>query len=362
MRFTARLFAVVALLPILPLNLFAKCPIAANGTLDIKTPMGNLIVETSGTDSVEIEVSNKLLVVNETCGEPVRITATVPQEWNAGIPDWKIRVPKGVSLDLTTNAGNIRIPHTDGSETRLRTSSGTIITGNIKGNALIVTQANQVQAGNIGGNAELRSNGGKLTVGDVGGNAEFYTVGGSIEAKVVQGKVTANTGTGGGAITIWQSNGNVVAETREGDIVSQFIRGSFDGHTESGNIRIERVGSSVRAYTGMGDIYFRLVPEKPQADIEVKVASGLGNITMFIPEAIKATVDAMVERPAYKVKQIVSEIPIKRQLLVAPVTSLRSLVPGGPERELGTMNGGGGSRFDVRTSQGKIEIKIWKGN
>ena len=50
----------------LPLNLFAKCPIAADGRLVLRAPAGNLIVDTTGTDSVDVEVSNRQVVLQET--------------------------------------------------------------------------------------------------------------------------------------------------------------------------------------------------------------------------------------------------------------------------------------------------------
>src|SRR6202008_4313212 len=98
---------------------------------------------------------------NQTCGRDlVNVTATM--EGVTGLPDWKIRVPKGVSLDLSTQGGSIQIMDTDGRETKLRASGGRVTAGMIKGNALIV--ASEVRTKDIGGNAELRGMGGKLQV------------------------------------------------------------------------------------------------------------------------------------------------------------------------------------------------------
>jgi hypothetical protein len=93
---------------LLPFSLFGKCPISPTGTLELLAPAGNLIVDTTGTDSVEVQVSNPQVVLKETCGRDiVSITATMTGV--TGLPDWKIRVPKGVSLDLSTQGGSIQV-------------------------------------------------------------------------------------------------------------------------------------------------------------------------------------------------------------------------------------------------------------
>ena len=115
---------------VLPTVLSAKCPISAGGTLELRAPAGNLLVETSGTDSVEVEVSNRQVLLNENCGrDTVSITAKAPT--SIGIPDWKIRVPRNITLDLSTEGGNIQVADTDG-EARLRTGGGKVIAGSFQ--------------------------------------------------------------------------------------------------------------------------------------------------------------------------------------------------------------------------------------
>jgi hypothetical protein len=345
---------------ILPLSLFGKCPLTSGGKLELLAPAGNLIVDTTGVDAVEVEVSNRQVVLQEKCEGNVAVITTASV---TGLPDWKIRVPKGVTLDLSTNAGSIQVGDTDGRETKLRTSGGKITAGSIKGNALLV--ATEVQAGNIGGNAELRGQGGRLQVGDVGGNAQFFSTGGDIATGVVKGGVTADTGSG--SITIRESNGDVVVTTKAGDITSNYVRGSFNGSTESGNIRLERVGSWVHALTGVGDIVFRLVPTNLAGDLHVKAEAGFGNITMYLPEKISATIDAIVVKPALNAKGIFSDFfPKAPSALVNGIRGLipgrneqRSLLPGGPEQERLVINGGTNT-IKARTSAGTININ--KGN
>jgi hypothetical protein len=300
---------------------------------------------------VEVEVSNKQVTLQEKCsGDTVVVTAAMPAA--TGIPDWNIRVPRSITLDLSTQGGYIQTGDTDGREARLRTSGGRVTAGNIKGNALIV--ATEVRTGNIGGNAELRGLGGKLHVGNVGGNAEFWTTGGDIVTGVVRGHVKADSGSG--SITVQESNGDVIVTTQAGDITSNYVHGSFDGRTESGSIRLERVGSMVRAITKVGDIFFRLIPEKVGQKFDVIAEADQGNITMYVPSKMKATIEAVIEKPALGARTIFSDFPLR-----APINGIKNLFPGGPEQQRAVINGGGNS-IRVRTSAGTIKILSLDGN
>lgn len=350
MKLRVSLFVPLVFL-LLPLGLFAKCPISPDGTLELRAPAGNLKVDTSGTDSVEVEVSNRQVTLQETCsGNTVVVNATMPA--GIGIPDWNIRVPRSITLDLSTQGGNIQIGDTDGREAILRTSGGKVIAGNIKGNATI--RATEVRTGNVGGKVELRGLGGRLQVGDVGGDAEFFTTGGDISTGVVRGHVKADSGSG--SVTIRESNGDVIVTTQEGNITSDYVHGDFDGRTESGSIRLERVGSMVHAVTKVGDIFFRLIPEKVGEKLDVLAQADRGNITMYVPTKIKATIEAVIDKPALGARAIFSDFPLK-----APINGLKSLFPGGPEQQRAVINGGGNS-IRVQTSVGTIKILSLDGN
>src|SRR5438552_2892602 len=103
--------AQVAILPLvllLPLPLFARCPIAPNGTLVVRAPAGDLNVEFTGVDAVDVDVSDKQIKVQETCNsDMVRIEGNDAKA--NSIPQWKIRAPKGVNLDLVAAAGGITL-------------------------------------------------------------------------------------------------------------------------------------------------------------------------------------------------------------------------------------------------------------
>jgi hypothetical protein len=312
----------------------------------VNAQSGNLIVDTTGTDSVEVEVSSKI-VPQEQCSRD-RVVLTYNALSGREIPDWKIRVPKGVELDLTTFAGSIAVSDTNGS-VRLRTTGGSVKTANIKGKATIVTQGGEITAGNIGGDAELRSGRG-LVGGNVGGKADLIADAGNIVAGYVKGRVTAETG--GGNIEIRESDGQMDTATRVGSITTNRVRGPFKGTADSGTIKVEQAGSWVFASTGTGDIFIRLVPESMGSDNHVDLNAQVGNIVLFLPEKMKATVDAVIQRSAFGTSRFLSSFP---SAAFAPIKKAGAMFPGGPEQAQYQLNGGG-NLIKLRTSSGKIEV------
>src|SRR5678816_1421861 len=86
---------------LIPPALFARCPIPANGTLEVIAPAGNLIIDTSGTDSVEWDVTGNQISAKQSCnGKTVRIEGAASSSAVRPIPDWHIKVPRTVILDL----------------------------------------------------------------------------------------------------------------------------------------------------------------------------------------------------------------------------------------------------------------------
>ena len=340
-------------------------------TVVVRAPIGNLQIDTTGRDSVEIQVNNSAIQIQENCGrDSVELSSNSPAtNVVQGTVNWRILVPKSANLDLVTMAGSINVGDSDGNVI-LRTTGGSVTAGQIKGNAAIITQGGSIKSGNIGGNAELRSQGGSLEVGDVAGNADFQTGVGPIRAGIIVGRVTADTA--GGTIVISEVRGDVKATTKAGDIsigdaaritattaggniISRRVRGPFQGRTESGDIRLDSAAAWVEASTGFGNIVVRLAPDNPDGDLHVDLQSGIGDLTIFLPQRMKASIEATVERPAFSAQRIISDFPMNAGAANTP----RGLVPNkfyAPTQSQTVINGGG-NRIVLHTSLGKIEIK-----
>jgi hypothetical protein len=337
---------------LIPPAVFAHCLIPANGTVKVVAPAGNLIIDTSGTNAVDWDQTSKQIDVKEICDkDEVSIKGTIIGTASASsvrpIPDWHIKVPKTVILDLVTMAGSITIGHSDGKLVA-RTGGGDVVVGNILGETTIVTQAGNIQAGDIGSNIDIKSSGsGNLVLGNVKGEVSAWTYAGDIfigsAAKV------ANAFTGGGVMRI------------------QKVLGSFKGHNEAGSIRIEQAGSSVDASTGSGSIYLKLVPDKQTGELHVNLKAGTGDITLFLPSSMKAEIQATAQG-----NQVHSDFQMVPQIargLPSPSTKDAIRIPPAPSfaatpyssfatTQSGKLNGGG-SPIKLHTTVGKIDIKLF---
>ncbi len=373
LRNVATGFGVVAALVLLQLPALAKCPISDGGTLVVKAPVGNLRIDTSGQGAVDVRLSTTDIVLKETCGRDRAEYAADPAPIR-GTVDWTIIVPRTVTLDLVTYGGSITMGDSDAPVT-LRTTAGSVTVGNIKGKTTIVTQGGFIKAGNIGDSVELRiSSAGSLEVGNVAGNADLHTLGGRVTTGVVTGKVTADTS---GDIYIKGARGEVVvtadqdiyigdalriiAKTASGNITNPRARGPIQAHTDSGDIRLEAAGGWVEASTGYGTIYCRLAPENFDGDLHVNLQTGVGDITIFIPERLHANVDATIERPSLTGLRIVSEFPSNNGPASSGTRSLTSIQPPAINRFMSPAHQqmviqGGGNAMKLHTSLGKIEI------
>jgi DUF4097 and DUF4098 domain-containing protein YvlB len=347
---------------------FAKCPISDGGTLVVRAAVGDLRVDTTGREqSAEVQVENNAVQVQENCGKDVvQFTSAGPDQARGTIP-WKIVVPRNVNLDLVTMAGSITVGDIDGNVV-FRTAGGSVTAGNIRGKAAIITQGGFIKSGNIGGDAELRSQGGTLDVGDIGGNAEFYTSAGIIRAGNITGSVIAVGGrtisisragevkatTNVGDISIGEA-ARINAESGGGNITSRRVRGPFKGKTENGDIRLDSAASWVEASTtGAGNIFVRLMPENIDGDLHMNLEAETGDVTVYLPPRIRASVDATVQRAAFQAQQIISEFP-----LVPARAPAQGLIPNRfyTSTHSESLINGGGNKIVLHTSLGKISIR-----
>ena len=334
---------------LIPPALFARCPIPANGTLEVVAPAGNLIIDTSGTDGVDWDVTGNQIIAKQSCdGSVVHIEGTASGGAVRPIPDWHIKVPRTVILDLVTHAGSITIGNSD-SKINARTGGGDVFVGNVNGEMSIMSRAGNIRAGDIGSNADIRSSeGGNLVLGNVKGDVTAWTLAGDIT--VGSARKIADAVTGGGNILI----------TR--------VMGSFKGRSDAGSIRIEEAGSSVDATTASGSIYLKLVPNRQSGELHVNLEAGTGDVTLWLPKGMKADIQATAQG-----SQVHSDFPLA-QAARGSIRNLPSTIDPGlkgppgmtfaapPSSFLTTQSGqrnGGGNPIHLRTTVGKVEIKLF---
>jgi len=346
---------------------FAKCPVTEGTTVVVRAPVGDLQVDTTGREPiVDVQVENGSVPIQQNCGtDKVEFTRSSPDHVS-GVVVWKIVTPRNIDLDLVTQGGNINVGDVNGNVI-LRTSGGSVTTGQIKGKATLVSQGGSVKAGNIGGDAEVRSRGGTLEVGDIGGNAELHTDAGRILVGTVGGNLTGEAGrqitiTKAGEVRVTTNAGDISigdavrinAKSGGGNITSRHVRGPFQGHTEQGDIRLDSAGAWVEASTGQGNILVHLVPDNIDGDLHMDLQAGLGDVTVYLPQRLRATVDSTVQRPSFQAQQIISEFP------PTPARPSNGLIPNNkfytPAHSESLLNGGG-NLITLHTSLGKITIR-----
>jgi len=339
---------------LIPPALFARCPIPANGTLEVVAPAGNLVIDTSGTDGVDWDVTGNQIVVQQSCGRnTVHIEGTASGPAVRPIPDWHIKVPRTVILDLVTHAGSITIGNSD-NKINARTGGGDVFVGNVNGELSIMSRAGNIRAGDIGSDADIRSSeGGNLMLGNVKGGVTAWTRGGDVTIGSAQRVVSAITG--------------------GGNMLINKVFGSFKGSNEAGNIRIVEAGGSVDATTGSGSIYLKLVPDRQTGELHVNLHAGTkdgtGDITLLLPSWMKADVEATAQGT-----QVHSDFPLVAQAQRGGIRGLpstadpgRTYPPGltfaAPPSSFSTtqtgQRNGGGNPMRLRTTVGKIEIKLF---
>lgn len=371
-------FAILTFATLLPLPLFARCPITPNGTVVVRAPSGDVQVELVSGDAVETDVSDKLIHAQETCGSD-KVVIEGNDARTSGIPQWRIRAPRTVNLDVVAYAGGVTlIGDSDASSVVLRTGGGPVTVGNIKGRTTIRTSGSYIKAGNLGSSAELRSEG-NLDVGTIAGDATLVTSHGNINANMVGGKTSAETN--GGKITILDARGEInIPNTRGGDIIINNatlvqvetdggsihggrVRGGFKGETSAGGIRVDQAASWVEASTRQGNVEVHMVPQDINGDLHVNLRTDDGDVLLYVPRALRASVEAAVVRPAFRGESIVADFALN-SVLPSAMPTIRGIPGAAGGLALGAFSqtlktaklGDGKNNVKLHTGFGSIKI------
>jgi len=279
----------------------------------------------------------------------------------------------------------------------VHTGAGDIETGDIGGHALLVTEGGNITTGRVGGLdhlanmsstapvAKIETQGGHITVLDIAGDLDAYTAGGFIQARDVSGNAKIRTGgghiraahirgtaqletdggnitvgeagalvgvrTGGGQIDFGEVHGSVHAETGGGGVRVMYVSGPMEVETSGGGICLTRVSNVVRAATGNGSITAWITPESGDPSHPARLAgpsqlsSGTGDIIVFLPRNLAATIEASVENGGADRIEADSALGLSMETR-----------EDGPVRASGALNGGG-ALLKLRSSAGKIRLQ-----
>jgi TonB family protein len=287
-----------------------------------------------------------------------------------------ISVPGDYNVEVSTGAGDIEasdlgghvVLETDGGNittgrigfdrpaamighpmAKIETQGGHISVEDVFGDFDAYTAGGHIRAGNIAGNAKLRTGGGHIRAGKIQGVAQLETEGGNITVGEAGALVTARTG--GGQIDFGEVHGSVNAQNGGGGIRMMYVAGPLEVVTSGGSICLTKVTNTVRAATGDGTITAWIAPDSddPRQPVRLpgpsQLASGTGDIVLYLPRNIAATIDATVDRGG------ANRIEADPSLRLKPRAR-----PDGVVRAMGNLNGGG-AVLKLHTATGKIRLQ-----
>jgi TonB family protein len=315
----------------------------------------------------------------------VEITGMLPAQaaHSADAQFWvqfEVTVPHGYSVEVNTDAGDIEtqdiggaaVLHTQGGNiyagriggsglrdisagrqvARLETEGGHIQVADVAGELSAFTGGGHIEVGNVAGDATLHTGGGHIRVGQIGGRAQLETVGGNITVAHAQKFVDVHTG--GGQIDFGEVRGSVHAQTGGGGIRIMYVSGPMEVESSGGSICLTRVAGAVQAATSGGTITAWINPDAPTGGGFLRLggasqlASGNGDIVVFLPRNRAATIEATVASGG------------ERHIEADPALHLTFQGPAngaGPSHATAVLNGGG-APLKLRTTAGKIRLQF----
>src|SRR6266567_3764229 len=293
---------------------------------------------------------------------------------------FEVAVPRGYNVEVNTEAGDVTTGdiggtaalHTQGgniktgriagsglrdaslgrSAAKLETQGGHIQVLDVLGNLTAFTAGGHINVGNISGDASLRTGGGHVRAGQIGGRAELETAGGNITVAHAGNFVSVRTG--GGQIDFGEVRGSVHAQTGGGGIRVMYVSGPMELESSSGSICLTRVAGALQAATSGGTITAWINPDPPSGGGNVRLAgasqlaSGNGDIIVFLPRNLAANIDATVANGD------------QRRIEADPALHLTMQVSAngsGPVHAMAVLNGGG-APLKLRTTAGKIRLQF----
>jgi DUF4097 and DUF4098 domain-containing protein YvlB len=302
---------------------------------------------------------------------------------------FKIVVPTEFNVDVGTKGGDVSVADLQG-EVKLKTSGGDldvkridgVVSAKTSGGDVIVEKTTkdvtvktsggdielidvegEVTAKTSGGDIEVKNNKAKVIAKTSGGNIELTNVGAEVDAHTSGGDIIVNgskgslgVSTSGGDIELKNIQDVINAKTSGGDIEADNVMNGIKAKTSGGDIELDDIKGFIEAATSGGDVEAEMTLTNFGKDHHVTMSSSGGNITLYIPENLPATVDATINISGFSFNDydISSDFPLKTE------RKKDSKDGKGRRFELihseGKINGGG-DLIKLETSNGNIEIK-----
>lgn len=253
------------------------------------------------------------------------------------------RVRNG-DVQVESSGGRIAIERIENGSATAETSGGSITVDQVTGDLEAGTSGGSIRIETVGGAVNAQTAGGNISIEEAGGSVRAETAGGSISIASCRGDIKADNA--GGSIDIGSCQGSIEAETAGGSISIEGAGGHIEASTAGGIIEIAAAQGYIEASTAGGSIEAELATTDQEADRHCMLESSGGDITIYLPEELAATIDAelRVRRVFGGTYRIYSDFPLS--------------IRGADSRKItgsGEINGGG-DLIKLRTSNGDIRI------
>jgi len=364
------LFLISAIIPSLAVDREVSFNVQKGDVLEVNIKHGNIVTSTWDKNEVKIIAKNidedevKLFTAEQKSGRvEVKFKGEDSDNFNL-----ELIIPADLIIDYKTGGGNVTIKDDLRNKVTISTAGGNITAkiiggeaditsagGNIKladinHNASISTAGGDIQVGSVNGKAEISTAGGNIKVGSVNNTAEISTAGGNVNVGAVGG--SADISTAGGNVNVSTVSGDAEISTGGGNIKLDGATGKVEANTGGGNIELKNVKGSIEANTGAGNITAELIPDGANNS---QLNSGVGSITIYIPESAKTTIVATASDFKWGESAKDSD-SIKSEFESYNVSQIRK---GNTFESIYKLNGGG-SRIEINVGMGNINIKKLK--
>ncbi len=262
--------------------------IQGDGHISASTPDGNVTVEAWDRDDVSLLVTKRIRTRRSASSaegyfSKMRVdfanTAST-LDIKGDVPDYRIGVGYGFSIDYA-----LRVP--DGVSVELRTSDGIVRVAGVYGKINARSSDGDIAVDNIGP-AELRTSDGDIRAEAVEGDISAITSDGEIRVSNVAGDAYLRSSDGN--VDCREVSGLVVVQLSDGDVRLQAIRGGVTARSSDGEIVVRDAAGPVELKTSDGNIELSLAEPIPMS--RVACTSSNGDIRLNLPESAAFTVEA----------------------------------------------------------------------
>jgi len=299
----------------------------------------------------------------------------VPVEFNVNIGtsggDLSVADLKG-TVNLSTSGGDIDLVRLDGrviaktsggdiavkenkQQVSVKTSGGDIEIYDVMGEVEARTSGGDIRVKNNKARVSVKTSGGDIELSNIGAEIEASTSGGDIKVEGADGKLSVITS--GGDIELKNIKEIVRARTSGGDIVATHVLNGIDAKTSGGDIDLDDIQGFIEAKTTGGDVKARMTLTDFSKDHHVTMSSTGGDLTLYIPEKLPATISAVInKRSTSREYTIYSDFPLtsKKETDEDSRRHRDEII-----RKEGKINGGG-DLIQLETTNGNIAIKKLK--